>query len=226
MLYQYENAIPELEKALEIFDKWGSKPLWDANYALLGEAYHKTGNFKKEKKLYRKAIRDFPESRSLVYRQSVLSFTEGDTIKANKFIEKYVALCREQSLSEADIQTSLAYIFTEVNIPGKAEAYFRQAFSLEPQNISRIDTLAYFLIDKDRDLTEGMDLIEKSLVLNPENYNCLHIKGWGLYKQGKYKIALELLQKSWALRMEKAIYDHEASMHLEAAKKAVAGQIN
>jgi hypothetical protein len=35
-----------------------------------------------------------------------------------------------------------------------------------------------------------------------------------------------MLQKSWDLRREKAVYDHQAYLHLEAAKKAVAGQKN
>jgi hypothetical protein len=51
----------------------------------------------------------------------------------------------------------------------------------------------------------------------------LDTKGWGLYKQKKYKEALELLEKSWDL---KPYYDHELYLHLEAAKKAVAGQKN
>jgi len=42
--------------------------------------------------------------------------------------------------------------------------------------------------------------------------------------QGKYLEALELLQKSWDLRLERAVYDHQAFLHLEAAKKAVAEQ--
>ena len=32
-----------------------------------------------------------------------------------------------------------------------------------------------------------------------------------------------MLQKSWDLRRKHAVYDHEAFLHLEAAKKAVAG---
>jgi len=40
---QYDEAIPEFEKALEIYNKWGSKPLWAPNYTMLGLAYHKTG---------------------------------------------------------------------------------------------------------------------------------------------------------------------------------------
>jgi hypothetical protein len=35
-----------------------------------------------------------------------------------------------------------------------------------------------------------------------------------------------MLQKSWDLRREKAVYDHQAYLHLEAAKKAVANLKN
>ncbi len=69
-----------------------------------------------------------------------------------------------------------------------------------------------------------MELVDKALELSPDNYVSLHTKGWGLYKQGKYKEALEILQKSWDLRREKAVYNHEAFLHLEAARKAVASQ--
>ena len=67
-------------------------------------------------------------------------------------------------------------------------------------------------------------LLIRHLKLSPDNYNYLYTKGWGLYKQGKYKEALEILQKSWDLRREKDVYNHEAFLHLEAAKKAVANQ--
>jgi len=44
-----------------------------------------------------------------------------------------------------------------------------------------------------------------------------------LYKLDKYQAALVVLQKSWNIRREQAVYDHSAYLHLEAAKKAVAG---
>ena len=86
--------------------------------------------------------------------------------------------------------------------------------------------LAYFLIDMDRDITEGIKLIDRALELISEDFNLMHTKGWGLYKQGKYREALDILQKSWDLRRERAVYNHEAFLHLEAAKKAVAGLKN
>ena len=103
ILYQYDKAIPEFEKALEIYNKWGSKPCWIYNYTLLGYAYHKTGQYKKEKKLYKKAEQDFPDDPDLIYRQAILSLTEGDTVAANGYIEKYISILKENSASEADI---------------------------------------------------------------------------------------------------------------------------
>jgi tetratricopeptide (TPR) repeat protein len=80
------------------------------------------------------------------------------------------------------------------------------------------------LIDKDLNLNEGLELVDKALLLSPNNYDYLDTKGLGLYKQGKYKEALEILQESWDLRMRNAIYNHTAYLHLEAARKAVASQ--
>jgi tetratricopeptide (TPR) repeat protein len=219
-LYQYDKAVPEMEKVLEMYNKWGIKPSWIYDYTLLGYAYHKTGQYKNERKLYKKAEKDFPDDPALIQNQAILSFTEGDTIEANHYIKEYKSLIKDNSSSEADIASKLAFIYSETGNLNKAEEYYNQALSLEPDNIIRLNNLAYFLIDRNRNINEGIVLINKALGKTPIDYSLLHTKGWGLYKQGRYKEALELLEKSWDL---KPIYDHEVFLHLEAAKKAVAG---
>jgi tetratricopeptide (TPR) repeat protein len=225
-LYQYDKGIPEFEKALEICNKWDSKPPWINAYTALGYAYHKTEQYKKEKKLYRKAEQDFPNNSALLYNQAVLALSEGKTKDANDYIEKYISIQKENSVSEAIIMDGVAGIYSEAGILDKAEEHYRSALSLEPENPARMNNLAYFLIDKDRDINEGGELVDTALKLRPDNHNFLDTKGWGLYKQGKYQEALEVLQSSWDLRMENSIYDHEAYLHLEAAKKAVAEHKN
>jgi tetratricopeptide (TPR) repeat protein len=220
-LFQYDKEIPGYEKALKIYKKWGSKPPWVYSYVQLGTAYHKTGQYLKEKKLYKKAERDFPDDNLLIRRQAILSLTEGDEKEAKDYIDKYISIRKEKSASEAAIATSLAGIYSEAGILDKAEEYYRQALILEPGNPDRLNNLAWFLIDMDQNINEGMELIEKALNLSPNDYLILDTKGWGLYKQGKHKEALEFLQKSWDL---KPIYNHEGYLHLEAAKKAVANQ--
>jgi Tfp pilus assembly protein PilF len=133
---------------------------------------------------------------------------------------------KSMSLSDAIIASVFASLYAEAGLMDNAEDYFRQAISLEPENPDLLNAFAYFLIDKDRNVNEGMELVDKALKLSTDIYYMLHTKGWGLYKQGKYQQANEILQRSWDLRMKNAIYDHEAFLHLEAAKKAVAGQKN
>ena len=200
------------------------KPYWIFNYTFLGFAYHETGQYKKEEKLYKKAEQDFPDNATLLYRQAVLALSEGNLKDANDYIEKYILLRKESSATEAELATNLAGIYSGAGILDKAEEYYRKALSFPPESQVRFNTLAYFLIDKDRNIKEGMQLIDTLLKSRPDDYRYLHTKGWGLYKLGDYQEAKNILQKSWNLRMEKAIYNHEAFLHLETAKKAVAGQ--
>lgn len=223
-LHQYDKAIAEHEKAFEIYNKWGSKPFWVINYTSLGIAYHNNGQFKKEKELYKKAEKDFHDDPALIYRQAILSLVDGNMVEANGYIEKYKSIRKDNLWSQAMISTMLAQIYSEAGILDKAEVYYRQALILEPNKESRMNSLAYFLIDKDCNTKEGLELADKALGLSPEDYNYLHTKGWGLYKQGKYQEARDVLQKSWDLRMKNAIYDYTANLHLEEAKKAVARQ--
>jgi tetratricopeptide (TPR) repeat protein len=226
LLLQFEKAIPEYEKSLEIYKKSGIKPAWVFNYTQLGEAYNKTGKYKKEKKLYKKAEKDFPDNYVLNYQKGLLAIVEGDTVNANKYLEKAKRLAKENSWTDANIASQIAFGFSDIGKKDKAEEYYRKALSLEPGKPDRMNDLAFLLIDSERNLPEGMELVDKALELSPDNYKYLHCKGWGLFKQRKYLEALEILQKSWDLRMTYAVYDHPAFLHLEAAKKAVAGQKN
>jgi len=225
-LFQYSNAIPEFEKALEIYKKWGTKPMMMANYTFLGFAYHKTGQYKKEKKLYRRAEKVFPDNPDawrLYYRQAILAFTEGDIVGANRYIGKYRSALENLPWSEAEIVKDLALLYSEADVLNKAEEYYRQTLSLEPENQVGINDLAYFLIDRDQNINEGMNINNAVLKLNPDNPDFLHTKGWGLYKQGKSIEALEILQKSWDLKPAYD-YDHGLFLHLGEVKKAVSGQ--
>ena len=225
-LFQYNNAIPEFEKALEIYNKWDLKPVWAYNYTDLGEAYHKTGQFKKEKALYKKAEKDFPGYPILLYRQTALAFTEGDSINATRYIKKFRSYLADNSIPEAEISMNVAMFYLEANVLDKAEEYFRKVILEMPDNAPVINALAWLLIKQDRNVDEGMELVDKALKLSPNDYDYLDTKGWGLYKKGQYQLALEMLQKSWDIRMKDAIYSQESFDHLEAAKKAVASKVN
>ncbi len=217
----YDKAITEFEKVLALYKKWGSKPESVWTYTNLGYAYHKTGQYEKEKALYKKAELDFPDNTALIYRQAVLLLAEGDTVEANRDIRKFVSGLSEKSSSEAQIKSALADIYTEADIPGKAAEYYRQALSLEPNNPVRLNNLALSLIESNLNINEGIMLADKALEIRPDDYLLLDTKGLGLYKQGKYVEARNIFEKAWNL---KPYYIHSLYLHLEDAKKAVAAE--
>ncbi len=222
-MLQYNEAIVEFKKAIEIYDKWGEKaPIM--YYQELGIEYRRAGRYKEEKKLYRKAKKYYPDAPDLLEQYAYMAFSEGDTAEGNRYIKKWTSIRKGQSWSDADIISGLPWIFDMAGMPEKEEYFLRQALSMEPENTAKMNSLAYFLIDKDQSIEEGIDLVNKALELSPDDYSALSVKGWGLYKQGKFKEALDLLQKSWDMRMQNARYDHRAFLHLEAAKKAVVSQ--
>jgi len=222
-LNQYDKAITVMSKALDIYKKWESKPRWAYDYIMLGFSYHETGQYRKEKKLYKKAEQDFPDSYYVPQRQAILALTEEDTVAANRYIEKCISIAEDISLPVVDTKFGLAYIYTEGGYLDKAEDCYREAISTEPENPSCLNNLGWFLIHEDRNIDEGVELMDKALKIRPNSYLYLENKGEGLYKQGKYNEALDLLEKSWELR---PVYNHSSYLLLEKVKKAVAEQLN
>jgi tetratricopeptide (TPR) repeat protein/6-pyruvoyl-tetrahydropterin synthase len=199
-MHEYKKAIPELEKALEIFRKLWSKYFPGNNnvYNELGKSYHKTGQYEKEKKLYKIAEQDCPDDPLINLRQAMLSLAEKDSVTANLYIKKYINIKKRNSSSEANIASDLAWSYWQADLPEKAEEYYRKAISLDPENPVLLNDFACFLRDNNRNPDEFIEIIDKAIKLAPNKwdyYNYSDTKGWGLYKQGEYKEALDIYQK-------------------------------
>jgi tetratricopeptide (TPR) repeat protein len=220
-MHQYNNAIPELEKMLDIYKSWNTKPMNSGFYDNPIAAYHITGNYKKEKELLKRAFRDFPDDPQLIRRQAILSLSEKDTVSANRNLKRFFELHNSDSWSEAAIANRLGSIYNEAGYYKRAEACYRKALSLEPDNPQRLNNLGYYLINRDINPAEGLNLTHKAVDLSPESFEFLDSEGWGLFKLGKYEEALKLLEKSDSL---KPVYNYELSLHLEAVRKAIANQ--
>ena len=220
---QHDKAATELEKCLDIFHRWG-KYFLEGNgaYNQLGIAYHKTGQYKKERKLYKESDKYNKDISWMIYRHAVLELSEKDTITANRYIERFKVVMKENSLSDADIAREIAYMYVDANFMNKAEEYFREVLRLEPEKPLRMNSLASFLIENDRNVNEGMELVERALKIEPDNWDFMDTKGWGLYKLGKFKESLEVLKKSIELR--KPYYNYNTMLHIEEVKRAMAGQ--
>jgi tetratricopeptide (TPR) repeat protein len=129
---------------------------------------------------------------------------------------------KELGTPENNLETFLGQMYEEAGLMDQAEIHYRKACELDSQFNNQL-FFAMFLINNGVNVTEGMEIIQKMLEKIPDDEFILQLKGWGLYKQGKYEEALQLLEQMWGKSKE---FYFNLYTHLEAVKKAVASQVN
>ena len=67
----------------------------------------------------------------------------------------------------------------------KAEAEFRKALAIDPQNAAVLNYLGYMLADQGEKLPEALKLIRQAVELEPQNGAYLDSLGWAYFKSGR-----------------------------------------
>ncbi|MEN8202627.1 MAG: tetratricopeptide repeat protein [Bacteroidota bacterium] len=215
---QFREASEYFEKVLEIHTQWGTNFSNPYFYYWLGDSYHQLGDHKKEREVYETGLGIIADDINLIRRQASCALSQGETEKAERYLEKLKSAGAARNWSEAQILARLGYCYWRAGHLAEAEEYCRHAASLEPDNPYMIHSLAWLLIDEDLNIDEGMKLLEKALKAMPDDSDMLDTWGWGLYKQGKYDEALKALRRSWELR---SWYSQTIKDHIVAAEQAL-----
>ena len=192
-------------------------------YIYFASACHRTDNLDKEANVIETGLKLFPDDIELNWMQAKLAVSKGNAKKATGLIKKCEYLCKQTGLTESQIQANIGNLYEEVDSLDKAEKYYRQALSLQPDDPQILNDLAWLLINYNRNTNEGLQLINKALALGSDNSNSLFLKtkGWGLYKQGKYDEALEFLNKSISSNIGDS---YDIKLLLKEVEKAIANQ--
>jgi tetratricopeptide (TPR) repeat protein len=165
------------------------------------------GEHKKEQKIYEEGKERWPEQKSTYdYWQAVCAISRGDSTQAGFYLEEIRKMTEQRGWPEANLWLWYAGVYDWAEDYEQAEYFFRKAKSLRPDNPVLNGEFALFLINRDIDLEEGMELITPLVEEYPVNASYWYTYGLGLYKQGAYGEAQKALQKSWDLR---AYYDHK-----------------
>jgi len=231
MLQQYENAIEHYQKALDIDQSWGGGWKWLYAYYWLGYCYHKTGDYKKENQIYDLALKNLPDNGIIYQRKAILALTKGKTRKYNESISLFQRWYNENYNGEF-IEHELGHTYLGANLIAQAEQHFRNQLKRTPEERIAYYDLGWLLINKNIDLDEGLNLIDKALEMEEGTYippfrlegrEVLNLdallyfaRGVGLYKKQQYKEALEFLNLAW---QEKAIYNHDLFIFIQKAEE-------
>jgi tetratricopeptide (TPR) repeat protein len=91
----------------------------------------------------------------------------------------------------------------------KAEADFRRALELSPDQPLVLNYLGYSWVDMGMNLDEGMGMIRKAVELRPNDGYIVDSLGWAHYRLGAYEEAVTELERAVSLRPEDpVIHDH------------------
>jgi TolB-like protein len=196
--HEYEKAIPAFEKVMEINKERGADWKLHLFYDRYLMALHKIGNHEREKEIADIGLNVIPAVNSnwILYRIAVCALSQGKMDEADEILVRYYAKHKEKGTSEYILENYLGGMYMEAKILDQAEIHFRKAYELNPQDIFMILFLADFLIGNDINMDEGMELIEKASAINPDEPYLLMFKGRGLYRQGKYEDAVQLLRRA------------------------------
>jgi len=91
----------------------------------------------------------------------------------------------------------------------KAEADFRKALELFPDQPLVLNYLGYSLVDMGRNLEEGLEMIRKAVELRPEDGFIVDSLGWAYYRLGRFDEAVAELERAVSLQPgDPVIQDH------------------
>lgn len=101
----------------------------------------------------------------------------------------------------------------------KAEADFRQALELRPDQPDVLNYLGYSWIDKGQHLAEARAMIEKAVSLRPRDGAIVDSLGWALYRMGEFQNAVKVLERAIELKPEDpTINDHLGDAYFQVGR--------
>src|SRR5260370_5448300 len=105
----------------------------------------------------------------------------------------------------------------------EAEAQFRRALAIDPQNATILNYLGYMFADRGVRLPEALTMIRKAVELDPQNYAYLDSLGWVYYKTGQYVLAEENIRKANERNNgDPTIHDHLGEVYEKTGKLKMA----
>ncbi len=104
-----------------------------------------------------------------------------------------------------------------------AEADFRKALEIDPQNAAVENELGYALSERGKNLNEALAMLQKAVTFDPQNGAYLDSLGWVYFKLGQYALAEDNLRKAVARTgTDPTVLDHLGEAYEKAGKLKLA----
>jgi len=142
-----------------------------------------------------------------------------------QFEEAVIAANNSIQLDSTRVSPHLtkAFIFHQRERWAQAADSYQAALRINPESALVLNNYAYMLALQNSDLDNAMQMVEKAIVIEPENPSFLDTKAWLLYRLAKYDDALEQIELALDFGTENAeIMTHLASIYEAVGKEELA----
>ncbi|MGY6634317.1 MAG: tetratricopeptide repeat protein [Alkalilacustris sp.] len=102
----------------------------------------------------------------------------------------------------------------------EAEADFRTALRLNPDQPHVLNYLGYSLVERRENLDEALEMIERAVAAQPDNGHIVDSLGWAFYRLGRFEEALVHMERAVELMPTDAILnDHLGDVYWALGRK-------
>ncbi|MDC0739079.1 tetratricopeptide repeat protein [Cognatishimia sp. SS12] len=104
-----------------------------------------------------------------------------------------------------------------------AEADFRQALELNPDQPQVLNYLGYSLVEKQIKLDEALSMIERAVAARPDSGYIVDSLGWVLYRLGRFEEAVSHMERATELMpVDPVVNDHLGDVYWSVGRKTEA----
>lgn len=158
---------------------------------------------------------------------TIIHSTLGDLLRQQEDFEGAVAAYdRALALTEdgARAQWFLFYArgiaHERLDMWDKAEADFRAALALNPDQPQVLNYLGYSMVEKQINLDEALEMIERAVAARPDSGYIVDSLGWVLYRLGRYDEAVKHMEKAVELEaVDPIVNDHLGDVYWAVGRK-------
>ncbi len=129
--------------------------------------------------------------------------------EARDAYDEAIALFGEPQESQWKVYFARAITEERLDEWEAAEADFRQALELSPEQPQVLNYLGYSLLERHEKLDEALGMIETAVEASPDSGYIVNSLGWGLYRLGRYEEAVQPMEKAVSLMpVDPVVNDH------------------
>ncbi|MFA8386738.1 MAG: tetratricopeptide repeat protein [Pelagibaca sp.] len=162
--------------------------------------------------------------------QPIVHSTLGDTMRQlERYEEAITAYTQALSLFEVETQRqwflhyARAICYERLDRWEEAEADFRAALDLNPEQPQVLNYLGYSLVEKQIKLDEALDMIERAAAARPDSGYIIDSLGWVLYRLGRYDEAVVHMERAAELMpVDPIVNDHLGDVYWAVGRKTEA----